>query len=303
MATNEVADPEVDGIAWDLDPLLDGAGEGAAGVESLLDDAQRRADAFAAEHAGKVAALDGAGLAAAMRELAALQELIGRAGSFAMLSFSTATADPERGALLQLVQERATQIETTLLFFELEWAALDDERADALLAHDDLEFCRHHLRTARRYRPHLLSEPEERILAEKALTSQQRLDAPVRGADRRDRGPAAGRRRARRARDRALAPLLPRPRRAAQHRGGRDRRARARAARPRLRAQHAARGEDGRRPAALLPALARRPQPRQRGVRRVGRRARRRRPRPLRAGAPLVPAQGEAARHRPARRL
>ena len=171
MATNEVADPEVEGIAWDLDPLLDGAGEGAAGVESLLDDAQRRADAFAAEHAGKVAALDGAGLAAAMRELAALQELIGRAGSFAMLQFSTATADPERGALLQLVQERATQIETTLLFFDLEWAALDDERADALLAHDDLEFCRHHLRTARRYRPHLLSEPEERILAEKALTS------------------------------------------------------------------------------------------------------------------------------------
>ena len=103
---HEVADPDVEGIAWDLEPLLDGAGEGAAGVEALLDDAQRRADAFAAEHAGKVAELDGAGLAAAMRELATLQELIGRAGSYAMLRFATATADPERGALLQLVQER-----------------------------------------------------------------------------------------------------------------------------------------------------------------------------------------------------
>jgi oligoendopeptidase F len=70
------------------------------------------------------------------------------------------------------VQEGATPIETKLLFFELEWAALDDERADALLAADGLEFCRHHLRTARRYRPHLLSEPEEKILAEKALTSR-----------------------------------------------------------------------------------------------------------------------------------
>ena len=30
---------------------------------------------------------------------------------------------------------------------------------------------RHHLESARRYRPYLLSEPEERILAEKALTS------------------------------------------------------------------------------------------------------------------------------------
>src|SRR5918999_5124463 len=167
MATPEVADPDVEGIAWDLEPLLDGA----EGVEPLLDEAQRRADAFAAAHAGKVAELDGPGLAAAMRELAALQELVGRAGSYAMLRFATATADPERGALLQRVQERGTQIETALIFFELEWAALDDERAEALLAHDGLDFCRHHLRSARRYRPHLLSEPEERILAEKSLTS------------------------------------------------------------------------------------------------------------------------------------
>ncbi len=171
MATENVADPDVEGIAWDLDPLLDGAGEGAAGVEALLDDALERATAFAAAHAGKVAALDGPGLAAAMRELAVLQELVGRAGSYAMLRFTTATADPERGALLQRVQERGTQIETALLFFELEWAGLEDDQAEALLAHEGLDFCRHHLRTARRYRPHLLSEPEERILAEKSLTS------------------------------------------------------------------------------------------------------------------------------------
>ena len=74
-------------------------------------------------------------------------------------------------------------------------------------------------------------------------------------------------------------------------------------ARARLRAQHAAGRQDGRRPAAPLPALARQPQPRQRGVGRVGGRARRRGPRPLRAAAPLVPAQGAAARARPPRRL
>jgi oligoendopeptidase F len=171
MAANEVADPEVDKVEWDLDPLLDGAGEGAAGVEALLDEAHQRAEAFAAANNGKVADLDGPGLAEAMRELAAINELVGRAGSFAMLRFATATADPERGALLQRVQERGTQIETLLIFFELEWAALDDERAEAVLEHEGLGFCRHHLRAARRYRPHLLSEPEERVLAEKSLTS------------------------------------------------------------------------------------------------------------------------------------
>jgi oligoendopeptidase F len=107
-----------------------------------------------------------------MHELAAITDLIGRAASFAALRFSTDTADPERGALLARVQEAGTEIETKLLFFELEWAALDDERAEELLAAPGLDFCRHHLRSARRYRPHLLSEPEERILAEKAIASE-----------------------------------------------------------------------------------------------------------------------------------
>src|SRR5207253_5674099 len=79
-------------------------------------------------------------------------------------------ADPANGALLQHVQEQETAIQTALLFFELEWAALADERAEELLAADGLDFCRHHLRNVRRYRDHLLSEPEEKILAEKALT-------------------------------------------------------------------------------------------------------------------------------------
>ena len=168
MSAPEIADPEVEAVAWDLAPLLDGAGEDA--VDSMLDDALRRADAFAGRHAGRVAELDGPELVAAMRELGELQELMGRAGSYAMLWFSTNTADPARGALLARVQEKGTAIETRLIFFELEWAALDDARADELLEAEGLDFARHHLRSARRYRPHLLSEPEEKILAEKALS-------------------------------------------------------------------------------------------------------------------------------------
>ena len=107
-----------------------------------------------------------------MRELATIQDQLGRAGNYAALQFSTDTADPARGALLQKVQERATQLETRLLFFELEWAALDDARAEELLAADGLDFARHYLRSARRYRPHLLTEPEEKVLTEKALTGR-----------------------------------------------------------------------------------------------------------------------------------
>jgi oligoendopeptidase F len=162
-------DPELLGTAWDLSPLVDGDEE--SGVQRQLDEALTRSDAFAATYNGKLSELDAAGLVAAMHELAAISELVGKAGSFASLRFATDSDDPARGALLQLVQERATELETKLLFFELQWAALPDEQAEALLADPALGFCAHYLRNARRYRPHLLSEPEERIFAEKSLAS------------------------------------------------------------------------------------------------------------------------------------
>jgi oligoendopeptidase F len=173
-APETLTDPELDQIAWDLSDLVADAGaeDPQAAVDALLDQAKQRADAFAAAYAGKLAQLDGPGIVAAMRELGEIEELAARAGTYAHLSFSIDTADPVRGALLQRVEEKGTQIETTLLFFQLEWAALDDARAEQLLAADGLDFARHHLRTARRYRPHLLSEPEEKILSEKAVSGR-----------------------------------------------------------------------------------------------------------------------------------
>ncbi len=159
----------VEDISWDLSPLVHG--EDDTGADRLLDEAAARAAAFAEQHAGRIAGLDGPAFAAAISELQAISELAARAGNYAMLRFSIDTADPALGALLQRVQEKGTAIETKLLFVELEWAALDDDHAEQLMAADGLDTARHFLRSARRYRPHLLSEPEERILTEKAISA------------------------------------------------------------------------------------------------------------------------------------
>ena len=161
-------DPELEATAWDLEPLVDGEGED--GVKRRMADALTRAQAFASRYAGKLGDLDSVGLREAMDELAGIYELVGRGGYYAALRFSTDTADPANGALLQWVQEQETALQTTLLFFELEWAVLPDAQVADLLSGDGLDFCAHHLRNVRRYRDHLLSEPEEKILAEKALT-------------------------------------------------------------------------------------------------------------------------------------
>jgi oligoendopeptidase F len=169
MATTTDTDLTAADVAWDLEPLVDGKGE--AGVDELLDDADRVA-ASVAERRGTVAQLDATGLASVMRDLASIAELVGRAASYASLRFAADTTDPGRGALLQHVEERATAVNTKVLFFELEWAALPDDRVAELLADEQLTFCRHYLAAARRYRPHLLTEPEELVMTEKSVTGR-----------------------------------------------------------------------------------------------------------------------------------
>ena len=171
--TVTIARPDDDltaaGVAWDLEPLLDGLG--AAGVDTMLDDAAGRVTALQV-HRGKIGELDAGALAAVMREVATVMELIDRVGSYAGLRFSVDTSEPANCALLAHVEERGTAIGNELLFLELEWAELPDDHVARVLESDELAFCRHHLASVRRYRPHLLSEPEERLMAEKSVTGR-----------------------------------------------------------------------------------------------------------------------------------
>jgi oligoendopeptidase F len=160
-------DLTADNVVWDLAPLLPAPDD--AGVEQLLAEAEAKADELAKLH-GRIAELDADGLVEFMTGLAEVHDLIGRAGSFVGLDFAADTTNPVRGARMQKVDERSAVIGTKLLFFELEWAELDDDRVEALLSDSRLAFASHHLRSARRYRPHLLSEPEEVVLTEKSVT-------------------------------------------------------------------------------------------------------------------------------------
>jgi oligoendopeptidase F len=152
-------------VAWDIDTILpDGATP-----SDLFDQADAIADGLTAFR-GRVGELDASELAAAMRTIAELQDLVARVSYHAMLAFTTATDDPARGAAMAAAQERSTAIATKLIFFDLEWAAADDAHVATVLADAQLDFCRHHLENLRLTRPHLLSEAEETIVAEKSQT-------------------------------------------------------------------------------------------------------------------------------------
>jgi oligoendopeptidase F len=159
------------GVRWELGDLY--AGPDDPRIEADLDAALAAANAFAARWRGKLGQAGAAELATALDELERLQEPVARAGSFAGLLFAADTSAPRHGALLQRVQERGSEIRNALVFFELDWVCLEEERASALLADPALARRRHFLRSLRRYRPHVLSEPEERLLEETANTGSR----------------------------------------------------------------------------------------------------------------------------------
>ena len=168
MTTSAPPSTGAEDVAWDLTDVYPDPDDPA--LDSDLADARTSAARFRERYAGRVAELDAPGLAEAVVELERIDGIVTRAKAYAYLHFSTNTADPSRGALLQRIQEQEAALETELLFFRLEWTELEDDRADALLADESLGKYRHFMRALRRYRPHLLSEPEERILTEKSVS-------------------------------------------------------------------------------------------------------------------------------------
>jgi oligoendopeptidase F len=162
-----------DGVVWDLGDLYRGPDDPA--VEGDLAGALHRAEAFEAAYRGKVNVNGGPPaetLCTALVELEGLYEQMDRPAVYAQLLHAAKTDEPRHGALLARTREQRTVINKHLIFFDLEWVQLADGPARALIEHRALAQYRHYLEQKRAWRPHYLSEPEEKILDEKGVTGR-----------------------------------------------------------------------------------------------------------------------------------
>jgi len=151
-------------VIWDLSGLYTGPGDPAIAADRQW--CGERALALS-RYRGKLGTVSASELAEAIRALEELNERAQKLTAFSYLFFSTRTQDAAASALFQSQKELYSQLHRDTLFFELEWTNLTEERAMALVSDPALSRYRHYLASLRRYGPHLLSEPEERILAEK----------------------------------------------------------------------------------------------------------------------------------------
>jgi oligoendopeptidase F len=142
----------------------------ATAARLLLDDAIKAAEAFAERHRECVASLEADDLAAALAELSGISNALHRVGSYAGLRRSVDVNDDEARDLENVVDQGMVRAQNALRFFELEWVALDDDHAERLIDEAAVAADRHHLRSLRRFKPHVLADDQERMLAEREPT-------------------------------------------------------------------------------------------------------------------------------------
>lgn len=119
-------------------------------------------------------ALSGDEFASILNVSESVAQSASRLGAYAYLWFSENTKDGKARSFKAHVEERLTALQNRLLFFELWWQSVDEKNAARLL--DESGDVRYHLETIRRYQPHTLSEPEEKIINVKNVTGRSAVN-------------------------------------------------------------------------------------------------------------------------------
>ena len=154
--------------AWDLRDLY--PAPDSAELAADLNRAESLAQAFASQRRGTLAAASGAEMAAAIAEYEAIEEILGRARSYAQLLFSGNAMDAELGKFYQSISERTSEISAHLIFFTLELNRLEDAELEPKFADPALARYRPWLRDLRVFRQHQLEDIVEKLLHEKEVT-------------------------------------------------------------------------------------------------------------------------------------
>ncbi len=93
--------------------------------------------------------------------------------SYAGLAFAANTQDQAVQALLGRIQQFLAEMQNRILFFELWWKGLSDADAERLMAGSG--DYRYYLEEMRHFKPHTLSEGEEKVVNLKNVTGSSAL--------------------------------------------------------------------------------------------------------------------------------
>ncbi len=158
-------------IYWDLSDLYHGVDDPKIAAD--MSELEAMVDNFATSYSGRISGLSPLEFVELLEKYERIHDGIGKLGSFVYLQWSTNTSDTSYGKLLQSVTEYSSRVSQKLIFFDVEWLAMDESEALQIIGHELIASRRHYLEASRRYKPHVLSEKEEKILTAKSVTGSQ----------------------------------------------------------------------------------------------------------------------------------
>ena len=160
---------------WDLSDLY--AGLDAPELAADFDRMHKTCAGFAETYEGKLADLDGDGLADAIAAYEDIDRVLGRIMSFAGLLYQQNTQDPDRAKFLGDSQVRITDISQPLVFFSLELNRLEDDwLSERLAASKSLARYRPWLDRLRAVKPYQLSDELEKFLHDQSVVGASAWD-------------------------------------------------------------------------------------------------------------------------------
>ena len=127
----------------------------------------KEAASLASDYEGKVAQKDGASLAEMIERYEALSDKIGKLLSHADLNFATDMTSAEAGQHSQTLRETLASVFSSLLFIELELAAMDEASYEAALQDKGFAHYQPWLRIVRAGAPYQLEQRLEQLLVER----------------------------------------------------------------------------------------------------------------------------------------
>jgi oligoendopeptidase F len=157
-------------VQWDLSDLYKSPDDPALAGDrkSVLIDA----DAFAAKYRGRISELSEDEFLNAIREYEQIIQKLRKIGSYSHLKWTVNTEDPELGKLMQQANELGSEVSQKLVFFDVEWLKIDDDKAQELIESDVLKPYEHYLRISRLYKDHTLDEGQEQVMSAKNVTGR-----------------------------------------------------------------------------------------------------------------------------------
>jgi oligoendopeptidase F len=153
---------------WDLSALYKSVDDLKikSDLAKNLVDAQRAAK----KYRGRLAKMDNKQILVALKELETIGNLSSKLGNFGELVLSTDSQNPKNNVLNQQITDKLTEVGNLLIFFDLEIMELPEKRIKELVNDPILKNYRHHLAEVVKYKPHHLTESEEKIFNDKAVT-------------------------------------------------------------------------------------------------------------------------------------